>query len=194
MLFSRHKLQRGLLGGQGPKEDRMDSMSQVLKILEGYKNLNVGIIRETKIATALKLILKLDIIPKEEVYQFKARSRALLDHWGRPASEQIKTQPSPAKANGTTNGKDKRKRMSVEFLEMANAKKPENCVRCPWPSLMCDITNFYQSNTRNNIKSETELGQNKVRGSGNRGNSKTAHRSRRRATPKEMKTTRKVAG
>ncbi|KAK2589839.1 hypothetical protein QQS21_012477 [Conoideocrella luteorostrata] len=84
VLFLRHKLQKGLLTReQKPKEDEMQSMSDFIGLLEKFGNLEVSIIRETKINKVLKAILKLDTIPREEEFQFKKRSQTLLDKWNK---------------------------------------------------------------------------------------------------------------
>jgi hypothetical protein len=58
-------------------------MSEYIKILEKLNDLEVSIIRATKINKVLKAILKLDTIPKEEEFKFKPRSQALLDRWNK---------------------------------------------------------------------------------------------------------------
>ncbi|KAI1416000.1 hypothetical protein F5Y13DRAFT_141011 [Hypoxylon sp. FL1857] len=84
ILFLRHRLQKGLLSReQEPKEDDMKSMSEFLAKLETFPDLEVSIIRVTKINKVLKAILKLDAIPKEEEFQFKPRSQSLLDKWNK---------------------------------------------------------------------------------------------------------------
>ncbi|KAG9245713.1 hypothetical protein BJ878DRAFT_337988 [Calycina marina] len=82
ILFLRHKLQKGLLSkDQTPKEDEMKQMAEFVTKLEGYADLEVSIIRATKINKVLKAIIKLSSIPKEEDYNFKSRSQTLLDKW-----------------------------------------------------------------------------------------------------------------
>ncbi|CZR50517.1 related to SRP40-suppressor of mutant AC40 of RNA polymerase I and III [Phialocephala subalpina] len=101
ILFLRHKLQKGLLTrDQEPKEEEMKSMSEFVSKLEGYADLEVSIIRATKINKVLKAILKMASIPKEEEFHFKTRSQSLLDKWNKLlAVEQI--EPT---ASATTNG------------------------------------------------------------------------------------------
>jgi hypothetical protein len=84
VLFLRHKLQKGLLTrDQEPKEDEMKLMSDYITKLEAFPDLEVSIIRSTKINKVLKAILKLDSIPKEDEFQFKPRSQSLLDKWNK---------------------------------------------------------------------------------------------------------------
>jgi hypothetical protein len=59
----------------------MRGMSDLISKLEGYAELEVSIIRATKINKVLKAILKLSEIPKEEEFNFKSRSKDLLDKW-----------------------------------------------------------------------------------------------------------------
>lgn len=102
ILFLRHKLQKGLLTrDQDPKEEEMKSMSEYVSKLEGYADLEVSIIRTTKINKVLKAILKLSAIPKEEEYKFKPRSQALLDKWNKLLASE---QGTPAAASSNTNG------------------------------------------------------------------------------------------
>ncbi|TGO62949.1 hypothetical protein BCON_0016g00420 [Botryotinia convoluta] len=103
ILFLRHKLQKGLLTkDQEPKADEMQQMSEYVNKLEGYADLEVSIIRATKINKVLKAILKLPVIPKEDEFQFKSRSQSLLDKWNRLlASEQVAPATTEASANGT---------------------------------------------------------------------------------------------
>jgi hypothetical protein len=102
ILFLRHKLQKGLLTrDQDPKEEEMKQMSEYVLKLEGYADLEVSIIRATKINKVLKAILKLNTIPKEEDFRFKPRSQTLLDKWNKLlASEQGTPVAAPAVTNG----------------------------------------------------------------------------------------------
>ena len=57
-------------------------MSACFTRLEAHAdNLEVSIIRVTKINKVLKAILKLDSIPKDEEYQFRRRSFDILTKW-----------------------------------------------------------------------------------------------------------------
>lgn len=98
ILFLRHRLQKGLLvRDQDQKEEDMKSMSEFISKLEGYADLEVSIIRATKINKVLKAILKLNTILKEEEFNFKARSQALLDKWNKLLAVD---QDVPAPTNG----------------------------------------------------------------------------------------------
>ncbi|KAA8576901.1 hypothetical protein EYC84_006941 [Monilinia fructicola] len=103
ILFLRHKLQKGLLTkDQEPKAEEMQQMSEYVNKLEGYADLEVSIIRVTKINKVLKAILKLPVIPKEDVFQFKSRSQSLLDKWNRLlASEQVAPPITEAPVSGS---------------------------------------------------------------------------------------------
>ena len=96
VLFLRHKIQKGLLTrDQAPKEDEMKTVSDYLTKLEGFPDLEVGVIRETKINKVLKAILKIETIPREDEFKFKPRSQTLLEKWNKLLAAE------PA-ANGTT--------------------------------------------------------------------------------------------
>jgi hypothetical protein len=79
----------------------MKQMSEYVLKLEGYGDLEVSIIRATKINKVLKAILKLNTIPKEEDFRFKPRSQALLDKWNKLLASE---QGTPVAAPATTNG------------------------------------------------------------------------------------------
>lgn len=111
ILFLRHKLQKGLLNRDAPPEEsQMAQMAEYINKLEGYPDLEVSIIKVTKINKVLKAILKLDAIPKESEFNFKARSSQLLSKWNHILDNAPKEPPAiaapaaPAEVNGLTNG------------------------------------------------------------------------------------------
>lgn len=117
ILFLRHKLQKGLLNREAaPEESKMGEMAEYIKKLEGYPDLEVSIIKTTKINKVLKAILKLETIPKEEDYNFKGRSTQLLAKWNHILENAPKDAPASASTtNGVTNGDAKAE----------NGEKPE---------------------------------------------------------------------
>lgn len=99
----RHKLQKGLLdNNKKPIEDEMKQMSEFITKLEGYSDLEVSIIRATKINKVLKGILKIEEIPKEAEFKFRERSTELLNKWNK-----ILESDTPAPASAQTNGTSK---------------------------------------------------------------------------------------
>src|SRR5204862_1231754 len=79
-----HKLQKGFLSrDQAPQESEMAAMSNYIKKLEGYGELEAGIIRKTKINKVLKALIKLNTIPKDEEFNFRGRSVDLLGKWNK---------------------------------------------------------------------------------------------------------------
>ncbi|KAF5023921.1 hypothetical protein F66182_4001 [Fusarium sp. NRRL 66182] len=108
VLYLRHKLQRGLLTrDQQPQESEMKQMSEFVTMLENLKDLEVSIIRTTKINKVLKAILKLQTIPREDEFHFKDRSQALLDKWNKLMVDETAA-PAPDATNGV-NGKSEPK-------------------------------------------------------------------------------------
>lgn len=104
MLYLRHKLQRGLLTGEAtPQENDMKQMAEYITLLENFSGMEVSIIRATKINKVLKAILKLDSIPREEEFNFKARSKTLLDKWNKLMADGASA-PADAPVNGVVNG------------------------------------------------------------------------------------------
>ncbi|KAB8237984.1 PWWP domain protein [Aspergillus alliaceus] len=82
ILFVRHKLQKGFISrDQPPQEEEMTSMSTYFAKLENYQDLEVSIIRSTKINKVLKMIVKLSSIPRDEEFQFRRRAVDLLSKW-----------------------------------------------------------------------------------------------------------------
>ncbi|KAK5987307.1 hypothetical protein PT974_11432 [Cladobotryum mycophilum] len=103
VLYLRHKLQRGLLTReQQPREDEMESMSGFITLLENFNDLEVSIIRATKINKVLKAILKLDSVPREEEFNFKKRSQSLLDKWNKLLASDGGSAPAANGVNGTS--------------------------------------------------------------------------------------------
>ena len=110
-------------------------MSEFVHKLEGYADLEVSIIRATKINKVLKAILKVQNIPKEDEFQFKPRSQSLLDKWNKLlASEGTSVAPT-APTNGV---KDEAK------LEAEDAK----------PTLTA--TNGTKESTEENVEDNVE--------------------------------------
>jgi hypothetical protein len=142
VLFLRHRIQRGLLTKDSdPKAEEMPSMSDHLAKLENhYPDLEVGIMRETKINKVLKAILKLDDIPRDAEFKLKERSATLLDKWnkllaadfGAPASNGVGKESDDKAAEGTeaTGSKDvempdRTKEDSAEAAKPAEAETAE---------------------------------------------------------------------
>ncbi|KAK0730678.1 hypothetical protein B0H67DRAFT_639153 [Lasiosphaeris hirsuta] len=115
VLFLRHKLQKGLLTReQAPKEEEMKLMSEYILKLEAFPDLEVSIIRGTKINKVLKAILKLENIPKEEEFQFKSRSTSLLEKWNKLLAVDGTAAEKTNGVNGTTTSKEPNKTNGVK--------------------------------------------------------------------------------
>ncbi|KAI9679960.1 MAG: hypothetical protein M1817_004975 [Caeruleum heppii] len=117
ILFFRHKLQKGFLTrDQPPKEEEMKSMSDYIAKLETYADLEVSIMRATKINKVLKAIMKLSSIPRDAEFKFKQRSNDLLQAWNRLLANDLEG----AGANGAeadaagTNGVNKEEKSDGE--------------------------------------------------------------------------------
>ncbi|KAI5923274.1 hypothetical protein F4810DRAFT_213734 [Camillea tinctor] len=122
ILFLRHRLQKGLLlRDQEPKSEEMKSMSDFLGKLETFPDLEVSIIRATKINKVLKAILRLETIPKESEFEFKPRSQTLLDKWNKLLAVEGE---APAAANGV-NGTSKAHAKSEKETNGEKAAKAE---------------------------------------------------------------------
>jgi peptidoglycan hydrolase CwlO-like protein len=104
----------------------MKAMSDYIGTLEGYPDLEVSIIRATKINKVLKAILKLDNIPKEAEFQLKPRSQALLDKWNKLlASDSAPAAAATEPANGVNGSKEAKTNGVKEKSEGAEEKAKE---------------------------------------------------------------------
>lgn len=80
----------------------MATMSNFITKLENYGDLEVSIIRSTKINKVLKALIKLNTIPKDEEFNFKSRSVELLGRWNKALGAE-----STADDNAGPSGADK---------------------------------------------------------------------------------------
>ena len=97
VLYLRHRLQKGFLSrDQAPQEAEMAAMADFFSQLEAYENLEPSIIRATKVHKVLKAIVKLSSIPKDELYNFKKRSAAMLEVWNKRMEAEGDTAPASA--------------------------------------------------------------------------------------------------
>ena len=124
VLFLRHKLQKGFLSrDQAPQESEMATMSNFITKLENYGDLEVSIIRSTKINKVLKALIKLNTIPKDEEFKFKSRSVELLGRWNKALGAE-----STADENTGPSGLDKDEQPTTngihkEAKELSEEKK-----------------------------------------------------------------------
>lgn len=101
-------------------------MSGYLEQLEAHDDLEAEVIKKTKVHKVLKAIMKLESIPKEEVFNFKQRSNDLLHKWG--GSLAAESEPAAtASAEPTSNGAkpDDEKSESVKAESPAEKKDDE---------------------------------------------------------------------
>lgn len=95
----------------------MAAMSNYIQKLEQYNDLEVSIIRQTKINKVLKAIIKLNTIPKEEEYRFRQRSMEILAKWKHLLDSDIPKD----EASGSKDAEDEPKANGVQ--KKANGKK-----------------------------------------------------------------------
>lgn len=106
----------------------MKQMSEYVLKLEGYADLEVSIIRATKINKVLKAILKLNNIPKEEDFRFKPRSQTLLDKWNKLLASE---QGTPVAAPATTNGAPTETKTEAEDSKASPAEPTNGSKKSP---------------------------------------------------------------
>jgi hypothetical protein len=138
----------------------MPQMANYIKKLENYGDLDVGIIRTTKINKVLKALIKLNTIPKDEEFNFRSRSMELLNKWNKilgsdniedggsaekdlepamngvhkeEAAEKSKsTEPTPAPASESKEVKSTK--TDAALPAVAEAQKSEAAAREPAPA------------------------------------------------------------
>ena len=82
----------------------MGPMAEHFASLEKYTDLDVNIIRTTKVHKVLKAILKLSSIPRDEEYHFKDRCASLLNSWSKLLEDEGDAQTKEeVKPNGLKN-------------------------------------------------------------------------------------------
>lgn len=121
VLFLRHKLQKGFLTvNQTPQESEMATMSNFISKLENYGDLEVSIIRSTKINKVLKALIKLTSIPKDEEFHFKGRSLDLLGRWNKALGAE-----STADENTGPSGVDKEEQPTTNGIHRKDKEASE---------------------------------------------------------------------
>jgi hypothetical protein len=130
VLFLRHRMQRGLLmKDPGPKVDEIPAMSEHLAKLESqYPDLEVSIMRDTKINKVLKAIIKLDEIPRDAEFKLRERSAVLLEKWNKLlAADAGSGGGAEGSANGV-NGKENGAGKDVEMPDRTKEDAKEVCI------------------------------------------------------------------
>ncbi|KXG51356.1 uncharacterized protein PGRI_093680 [Penicillium griseofulvum] len=126
VLFLRHKLQKGFISrDQPPKEDEMASMATYFDKLEKHSDLEVSIIRSTKINKVLKMIVKLNSIPRDEEFNFRHRAMNILSSWKNILDADT---PGPAdkEEKPAVNGSKEEDGVETPKLETEEEKEPES--------------------------------------------------------------------
>jgi len=135
VLYIRHKLQKGFISRDSPPNaEEMTAMSNYISKLESYGDLEVAIIRVTKINKVLKMIVKLNSLPRDEELQIRQRAMTLLSKW-RHDLEEVPTpgdKEDKAKANGHTKEdsvdtptKEEEKKLNEESNEHVDEPMPD---------------------------------------------------------------------
>jgi hypothetical protein len=90
-------------------------MSGLFTKLEKINDLEVSIIRETKIHKVLRMIIKLPNIPRDEEFNFRKRALDILSKWSSvmddrstPAGDKKKEKSDNPKANGVRSAKSEK--------------------------------------------------------------------------------------
>ncbi|KAF5098191.1 hypothetical protein D0Z00_002139 [Geotrichum galactomycetum] len=89
----RHRLQRGFIG-RTPLSEELSDLSNHLGRLEALPELELSVMRETKIKKLLSAILRTKDIPEESKYKFKSRITTVLAGWNKLSAEQADSSAS----------------------------------------------------------------------------------------------------
>lgn len=82
MLWLRHRLQTRLLRcGEPINAEEMVNVDEILRVLEGFTDVEVAVLRSTKIQKVLKAISKIPEIPRDGEFMIKERSKILYMKW-----------------------------------------------------------------------------------------------------------------
>ncbi|KAL4902551.1 hypothetical protein BDW74DRAFT_180656 [Aspergillus multicolor] len=126
VLFIRHRLQKGFISrDHPPKEEEMSQMSGYFTKLEKLNDLEVSIIRETKIHKVLRMIIKLPNIPRDEEFDFRKRALDILSKWKNVLDSDRATPAQDKDEKPKANGVHKEKEGSAEAPAKASESKSE---------------------------------------------------------------------
>lgn len=126
VLFLRHKLQKGFISrDQPPKEDEMASMASYFDKLEKHSDLEVSIIRSTKINKVLKMIVKLNSIPRDEEFNFRHRAMNILSNWKNILDADTPGPVDKDEEKPAVNGSKEEDGVETPKVETEEEKEPE---------------------------------------------------------------------
>lgn len=97
--------------------------------LERHRTLEVSIIRSTKINKVLKMIVKLDFIPRDEEFHFRERAMNILSSWKSVLDAEVTAEPASKEAKPTANGAHKEDEGDTPKLETEEEKEPEKTAK-----------------------------------------------------------------
>ncbi|CAL5867783.1 uncharacterized protein PFLUO_LOCUS2003 [Penicillium psychrofluorescens] len=145
VLLLRHKLQKGFISRDAPpKEEEMETMATFFDKLEKYTDLEVSIIRTTKINKVLKMIVRLNSIPRDEDFKFRRRAMDILSSWKNVLDSDIHpesaSKDSLLTANGAPKDDESADTPKIESEEKEPETKPakEDAVDIPMPDAGAD--------------------------------------------------------
>lgn len=100
----------------------MATMATYFDKLEKHSDLEVSIIRSTKINKVLKMIVKLDSIPRDEEFKFRERAIKTLSSWKNVLDSDAPADGAKPTPNGTSKDEDA---ADTPKLETEEEKEPE---------------------------------------------------------------------
>lgn len=100
----------------------MATMGTYFEKLEKHADLEVSIIRSTKINKVLKMIVKLNSIPRDEEFKFRERAINILSNWKNVLDSDAPADGSKPTPNGTAKDDDA---ADTPKLETEEEKEPD---------------------------------------------------------------------
>jgi outer membrane biosynthesis protein TonB len=103
----------------------MASMATYFDKLEKHTDLEVSIIRSTKINKVLKMIVKLNAIPRDEEFNFRQRAMHILSSWKNVLDAETTPGPADKSDKPTANGSKEDDGADTPKLETEEEKETE---------------------------------------------------------------------
>lgn len=103
----------------------MATMATYFEKLEKHADLEVSIIRSTKINKVLKMIVKLNSIPRDEEFNFRQRAINILSNWKNVLDTDAPAASSDKDAKSTANGASKDDEAVETPMLETEEKEPE---------------------------------------------------------------------
>lgn len=116
----------------------MATMASYFDKLEKHADLEVSIIRSTKINKVLKMIVKLNSIPRDEDFSFRQRAIKILSNWKNVLDSDAPTDGAKPTANGSSKDEDAADTPKLEIEEEKESETKNTNDDTPMPDAEAD--------------------------------------------------------